>query len=288
MIHPRPDGDDLAALYASYYDDRVTGFMDRLNEGGMVRRFHGSRIAAILAGLSERPVRRVLDVGCGLGHFLVDLRDALRQRTGQPLEAIGVEPGSASQEAADRLAATDADGPPARVLDRSIDDVELEPGSVDVLTMNHFLEHHPRPEAVLARAAELVAPGGLIEVEVPRLGGLPQRLFGRHWWLHIPPQHLHLFTRDGLPRLLRDAGFGQVLDVRTAGLPLQLTLGWRNWLRCTLGSRSRFAGKPLVQVPVQVAGYASLPLILLLDLLFGPLHSLLGGGDILTVVARRD
>ena len=288
MIHPRPDEADLAALYSEYYDQKITGFMARLNEGSLVRRFHRSRLAAILAGLGSRPVRRVLDIGCGLGHFLSDLRAAIRTSTGQELEAIGVEPGAAAAEAAERLTEGDGDGPKGRILNSLIDDVELESASVDVLTMNHFLEHHPRPEAVLARAAELVAPGGLIEVEVPRLGGLPQRLFGRWWWLHIPPQHLHLFTRDGLPRLLRSAGFGEIVSVRTAGLPMQATLAWRFFVRNTVGSVSRFGHLPLVQLPVWLVGIAVLLPLLLLDAVAGPLHSLLGGGDVLTVVARRN
>lgn len=286
MIHPRPDAEDLAALYAAYYDDRVTGFMGRLNEGRLVRRFHRSRIAAILRAVGQRPVRRILDIGCGLGHFLLDLRGALR-RAGQPVEALGVEPGAAAEGAAARLAATDGDGPPSRILNALIDDVDLEPGSIDVLSMNHFLEHHPRPEAVLARAAELVAPGGVIEVEVPRLGGLAQRLFGRWWWLHIPPQHLHLFTRQGLPRLLRKVGFDEIVSVRTAGLPMQATLAWRFWLRNTLGSVSRFGHLPLVQLPVWLIGIAVLLPLLLVDAIAGPLTSTLGGGDVLTVVARR-
>lgn len=288
MIHPRPDRDDLAALYADYYDEQVTGFMARLNEGRLVRRFHRSRVAAILASLGEEPVRRILDVGCGLGHFLVDLREAVRQRTGQPVEAIGVEPGAATTAAAERLTRGDDGGPPGRVLNHSVDELELEPGSVDVLTMNHFLEHHPRPEVVLTRAAELVAPGGVIEVEVPRLGGLPQRLFGRWWWLHIPPQHLHLFTREGLPRLLQQVGFGEILSVRTAGLPMNATLAWRSWLRNTFGSVSRFGHYPLIQLPVWLVGGAVLLPLVLVDAVAGPLHGLLGGGDILTVVARRD
>ena len=288
MIHPRPDEADLAALYAGYYDERITGFMARLNEGGLVRRFHRSRVAAILAGLGSAPVRRILDIGCGLGHFLGDLRAAIRQQTGAPVEAIGVEPGAAAGAAAAQLASGDADGPKGRILNARIDDVELEPGSVDVLTMNHFLEHHPRPEVVLARTAELVAPGGLIEVEVPRIGGLPQRLFGRWWWLHIPPQHLHLFTREGLPRLLRESGFGEIVSVHTAGLPMQATLAWRFFVRNTFGSVSRFGHNPLVQLPVWLVGLAVMLPLLLVDAVAGPLHSALGGGDVLTVVARRN
>jgi SAM-dependent methyltransferase len=289
MIDPRPDDADLAAIYASYYDRTITGFMAKLNESGLVRRFHKGRLRAILDAVGERPVRRIVDVGCGLGHFLVELRALLRERSGEPVEAIGVEPGeAAARDAEARLAQDAGDGPVGQVMNSSIDEVSIDPGSVDVLSMNHFLEHHPRPREVLARAADLVAPGGLIEVEVPRLDGLPRRLFRRWWWLHIPPQHLHLFTRDGLPRLLRDVGFGQVLSVRTGGLPFQFTLAWRFWLRHTLGSRSRFAGNALVQIPVWIVGLSSLLPLMVFDAFFGPLTTLSGGGDVLTVVARRD
>lgn len=287
LIDPRPDEDGLAAIYASYYDATVTGFMARFNESGLVRRFHRARVAALLAAIRGRSVRRVVDVGCGLGHFLRDLRRALRA-AGSQVEAIGVEPGpAAADHASGLLREDDGAGPPGRVLRCQLGDLDISAASVDVLTMNHLLEHHPRPDLALRRAADLVAPGGVIEVEVPRMGGLPRRLLGRWWWLHIPPQHLHLFTREGLPRLLSRSGFEPIVSVRTAGLPLHLSLAWRFWLRNTLGGHSRFAGRKAVQVAVWTLGLAVLLPLLLLDLLFGPLHSLLGGGDVLTVVARR-
>ena len=127
MIDPRPDESDLAALYAEYYDETVTGFMSGFNESGLVRRFHRARIRAIVEALADRPVRRVVDVGCGLGHFLTDLRQVLRVRGGDPPEAIGVEPGAgAALEARQRLGETDLDGPASRVLEATIDEVDLE------------------------------------------------------------------------------------------------------------------------------------------------------------------
>jgi len=55
----------------------------------------------------------------------------------------------------------------------------VTPGSFDVLTAFHLLEHVPDPVAVVRRMLEWLAPGGLVIIEVPNAGGLGASLFGR-------------------------------------------------------------------------------------------------------------
>ncbi len=274
-LDPRPTDAALAAFYGALYTPENLDTMLRIGESGFDRSLRRRRVRAVREAV-EGPVRRLLDVGCGVGFFLSELGQAF-----PGAEALGVELGG---PAADR-----AEGLGLIVHRVGFDALELPPGSVDVLCMNHLVEHLPDPAAALRRAAELVRPGGLIEIELPRLDGWGRRWLGRWWWPHMPPQHIQLFSAVGLRRALAEAGFSQVVSSRTAGYPLTLSAALVLWSRFTTGSASPFAERWLVRGPASLLGLAALPLTALFDALAAPLLSgPLGMGDILTVVARRD
>jgi hypothetical protein len=73
--------------------------------------------------------------------------------------------------------------------------------------MVHALEHVHDPLATVRKLRGLLAPGGILQIEVPNIGGAEARMFGRLWrGLDVPRHYIH-FTPDTLSQLLRDAGF---------------------------------------------------------------------------------
>ncbi len=275
-LDPRPSDPALGAFYTALYTPENLETMVKIGEGGFDRRLRAARVRDLARAAQGRPAR-LLDVGCGVGFFLHELHAVFPEA-----EAIGVEMGPG---AADRAASL----PGLTVLREPFEALDLPAGSVDVLSMNHLLEHLPEPAAAQRTAAELVRPGGLIEVEIPRMGGWGQARLGRWWWPHLPPQHIQLFSRDGLVALLAQAGFSEVCSERTTGYPLTLSAAVVFVFRFTVGSESRFARNPLVRLPALLLGLALLPLTLLFDAVAAPLlNGPLGRGDLITVVARRD
>ena len=77
----------------------------------------------------------------------------------------------------------------------------LADSSVDRLLMVHVLEHSENPEATLAEAWRILAPGGKILIAVPNRRGIWAR------FEHTPFGTGRPFSRGQLSRLLRDSFF---------------------------------------------------------------------------------
>lgn len=139
--------------------------------------------------LAAMGVRRIVEVGCGPGHFL----DAARDRG---LHIEGVDPARTAAEAARR-------GHLVHKLWLE-DFAPTEP--FDALALWEVLEHLPRPSEALARMIEWLVPGGVVALSTPSMSGIPARALGARFPMVTPPDHLELFTREGLSRLLERSG----------------------------------------------------------------------------------
>jgi 2-polyprenyl-3-methyl-5-hydroxy-6-metoxy-1,4-benzoquinol methylase len=146
---------------------------------------------AMVRSLSGPPAR-LLDVGAGRGRFV-----AAAQKAGYRAE--GVEPSERGVHAARAI------GAPVRQA--SVEDAGVQPGSVDVATIWHVLEHLDDPRGALDRIRSWLAPGGGVLVGVPNLASV-QALIGGERWYHLDvPRHRVHFTVAGLDALLRATGF---------------------------------------------------------------------------------
>lgn len=143
----------------------------------------------------ERSVRggRLLDAGCGFGHFLAVLDGARWDARG-----IDVSP-RAVHEARQRFGVRCE----ARRVDEAISE---EAGCYDAVTLWDVIEHVPGPAAVIGRLAGLLRPGGSLFISTPDLSSAVARLLGRRWHYLDPMQHLTLFSREALCRACRSAG----------------------------------------------------------------------------------
>ncbi len=72
--------------------------------------------------------------------------------------------------------------------------------------MWHVLEHLPDPAAAIARAAELLRPGGRLLVSVPNVDSLQARLGGERWFHLDLPRHLFHFGPRSLSAMVERAG----------------------------------------------------------------------------------
>jgi len=134
----------------------------------------------------------LLDVGCGAGAYLLEMRDL-------GWRVYGVEP---SEEAAAHLRSL---GIPVHC--GTLEEADLPSQSFDVVRFSHVLEHVPSPIDTLNEAAKILRPKGVLMLTVPNWASLTARWFQRHWYHLDAPRHLFWFTPETLQAHLERAGF---------------------------------------------------------------------------------
>lgn len=186
MTSPRPGRSELEEYYRPEYWGRVNA-----NNLDWVRRDQASR-TAFLARF--RQSGRILDVGCGLGLFLLALDPKRWDRYG-----IEVMP-AAYREAQRRLGAE-------RIVTEDLSAMVLPGEQFDAITFWDVLEHLPDPVDALRQSFRLLRPGGLLLVRAPNFSSYLARRFGADWYELSLPYHLFHFTPATLARMLEASGF---------------------------------------------------------------------------------
>jgi SAM-dependent methyltransferase len=177
----QPGPRELAELYESgfYSSEEPRATL-------VVRVLHAVNNRLRLRELRGIPPGRLLDVGCGKGRFL-----STAERAGW--DVVGVEFSSAMADHARSLGLHVEQGD---FLTMDLD------GSFDVVTMWHVLEHLPDPRRAVARARELLEPGGRLVVSVPNIESAQARLGGGNWFHLDLPRHLFHFSPRAVVTLL--------------------------------------------------------------------------------------
>ena len=189
---------------------------------------HHRILGPLLPGDREAPI---LDVGCGAGYVLEDVR-ALGY-----MQTRGIEPNPALADAAR------ARGQPVDMIANTSMFLQGQPGAYQVVLLMDVLEHIPRTDqpGFLRAIAGSLRPNGRLICSVPNASSA---ISG--YWLHNDYTHQLSFTEDSLEFLLEQTGFG---DVTICGpeiwvrprflfwLPTARSTAW--WLRCLLRWRQR-------------------------------------------------
>lgn len=129
---------------------------------------------------------QVLEIGCFDGSFL-SLFEGHR--------LIGCEPNPMGRVAAERYG--------VELVPRYFSAHDFERSSIDLVVMRHLIEHLPEPLETLEACRQIIRPNGRLLIETPNI----EHTLANHVVGNFYHQHLHYFSRESLPFLLRRAGF---------------------------------------------------------------------------------
>jgi SAM-dependent methyltransferase len=135
---------------------------------------------------------RALDVGCGSGKFLLQLK-----QLGWRVQGVEFNKGVAE---ACRHNGLD-------VFHGELLDSNFPAASFDLITAHHLLEHLPNPNPVFDEMARIIKPDGQLLIRTPNVDSLGCAMFGKYWSWYDVPRHLVLYNPNNLTKLANQHGF---------------------------------------------------------------------------------
>ncbi|MGH7437234.1 MAG: class I SAM-dependent methyltransferase [Polyangiaceae bacterium] len=190
---------------AAYYGQTSTGRDDYWRKMAAPR----FRVATMLKLLAEEPARTVVDLGCGGGNLLSEIR---ARRPDMKLAGVDL---SLAQIEVNRTIHPDVRWFAAD-LSLSSAAAELPAGSFDAVVASEIVEHVADPLVFLANALRLARPGGrlLLSTQSGPVRETERRV-----------GHVRHFTDAEMSRVLHDAGWHTV-RVWNAGFPFHDLSKW--------------------------------------------------------------
>jgi len=228
-LHPRPVPADIGKLYEQYFThDTTNGMSDpvlptafwnavlaaRFGYKDLSRSPLQTGLGNILSWigpirdmaelrvmtLGGPPKGTLLDVGCGAGQFLAEMRQL-------GWEVMGVEPDSQAVKVARGHFGLS-------VHEGTLEEAGFAEATFDAIAMHHVIEHVSNPIGTLKECHRVLKPGGRLIVVTPNIESLMHRVFREACSLLDPPRHLYLFSSHTLRTCAERAGL-RLVTLRT-------------------------------------------------------------------------
>lgn len=155
--------------------------------------------------------RTFLDVGCATGMLLQWMQ-------GRGWGVQGVDVCRESAEYGERTRGV-------RIHPGTLAEARFGDGSFAVVHFSHLIEHVDDPRGFLREVRRVLRADGLAVITTPNIAGLQARLFGARWRSAIV-DHLVLFSRSTLSRMLAEEGFAVEREVTWGGLAAGTAPAW--------------------------------------------------------------
>ena len=188
FTNPRPGAAEIGKYYESdAYVSHNSAAAGLVNQAYKVARFFTMRRKVSLLNKLAPRRGKLLDYGCGTGHFLAAAKAAGWQVSG--LEPNARARAEASQRLGQAVGLTGLD--------------QLQPGTFDAVTLWHVLEHVHSLNETLAQLVALLKPDGVLLIAVPNVESLDAQHYRELWAAYDVPRHLYHFAPKTMAQLLK-------------------------------------------------------------------------------------
>jgi SAM-dependent methyltransferase len=140
---------------------------------------------------------RMLDLGCGSGWFLREMRD-------KGWDVYGVEINSAAAKLGRETG--------LKIHAGTLPEANFPASFFDYVRANHSFEHIACPGETLREIRRIIRPRGRLLIGVPNVASLNARLFKQYWWYLGAPVHPFTYSVKTLAQFLEKYRF-EILKV---------------------------------------------------------------------------
>ena len=155
--------------------------------------------------------RKILDIGCATGRLLHHFKLKGWETAGAELCVESVDYGNHEYGVNIQASSLEAAGFPD--------------AGFSVVHASHLIEHVNDPSAFVDEVVRVLMPGGVFICVTPSADGLQARLFGSSW-RSVIPDHVSLFNKVTLKKILEKSGLHVELIRTWGGLGTGTVPGW--------------------------------------------------------------
>jgi SAM-dependent methyltransferase len=193
-LYPRPSQQDLMRSYRDYLPIQPK----EIDAWEIMMKPVTVKSANLIESRVRTGSRKLLDIGCGYGFLLKEMKSR-----GWMVEGIDISQ-TGRQYAHDRW-----DIP---VHSKPLEYLNIPENSFEVITLFYVIEHVHDPLSVLMEVKRIIKPGGHIFLRWPHSTPIVRMLgpLARKLDLYHTPYHLYDFSPKTMERMLKSCGFREI------------------------------------------------------------------------------
>lgn len=194
QLNPFPSQEELEMLYHKFHlKDEEGGSYDWIEE--RIKTDFPKKIKLVI-NYTNNPSLKLLDVGCGKGFFI---ESCIKNK----ISAIGIDVSKSGVDYAANVLKVKAEQIDIVSFSKRIENQN----NFDAITLWATIEHLPNPQEVFNAIHTCLKPGGLFFLDTGLGNDKFEKFLSGHSQWFDAPQHLFVFSVEGLEILLSNAGF---------------------------------------------------------------------------------
>ena len=240
FIYPTPTDEAINFIYSGTEYSQWE-IVDKTNKTISTRYLNFKYYAEIIS--TYKKSGKVLDCGCATGLFLDIMKDG-------GFDCFGVEISNTPYSIVEKKH-------PNKIFRQEIENLKIDDGFFDIITMFDFIEHVKDPRQVIDKANKLLSDGGLLFIITPDTSSLSASIMGKSHNDYIM-EHLGLFNKKNITYFLDKYGF-EILKIQPAKKIINLDFVEKVFKRHTniiyypINFLNRLLPKKVAQIPIKLS-----------------------------------